>query len=199
MSYEELIWWFCLHHLRYAHPWSSNKHNRWCRVPYFCRCLWGVILRVDEFHQSPADVAGLSFISVRSDAVASSCLHLFVVNAAPMHTSFCIFAIDGRWWGQKLYLFCRPGKLIPGCQSLWHVKHLHNPANMAFNLCSRAELSFYPDIWRKIATETSSSCGVFKMDKELDLAEKPALLKTTKTKKIALFLEARQWNRNPLQ
>lgn len=66
--------------------------------------------------------------------------------------------------GKSLYVFCRPGKLISGCQSLWHVKHFHNSANVAFNLCSGAELSFCRGTWWKIATKTSSSCGVFKMD-----------------------------------
>lgn len=87
--------------------------------------------------------------------------------------------------------------MIPGCQSLWHVKHLHISGNMAFNPCSTAELSFCQGTWWKITAITYSSCGF--QDGQRALYS----FKTdfAKEKEIAMFLEVRQqnptlWSRN---
>lgn len=46
--------------------------------------------------------------------------------------------------------------MISGCQSLWHIKHLHNSANAAFNL-SVAELPFCHCAWRELTIVTHFS------------------------------------------
>lgn len=105
MSQEDLRWWFCFHHLRCAH----------LRV--------GPNTTGDAISNISAGVCGVSFYALMSfinhewtspdrdktlsDAVVNSCLHLFVVKAAAMHISFCIFTIDVRWWAIH---FCHPGK-----------------------------------------------------------------------------------------
>lgn len=139
--------------------------------PIFLRAVsfYALMSFINHEWTSPAWALSLSGRTPLWLAASIFVVVVVVVKAAAMHISFCVFH---SWWDdeRKRYTFLPPRYRISGYPSLWHVKHLHNSANMTFSLYWMAALSLCQGTWWKITTTTYSWCGVFKIDKETQLA-----------------------------